>query len=395
MAKLNAVIIPGKALKGGRHKIRISVSHNSEFRYIATDIILNSAREFKNGQIVKRPDAALLNTKLRGILQRYQQVIDELEYVNGLTCPELVFQIKNAGNHRHRTLKSIYEEYIEYARLKPGTLRFYASSINCIMECVGDRLLMENINHSTILTLDKFMREDKKLKPSTIRNKLVFLMVLMNYAKRCGYVQYRADPFFGYELPKAEVRQSWLSVDEVRAIRDYEPSTKGQALAKDLFMLSYYLGGINMIDLQDIDFNENSTRIHYVRKKTEHRPKLNKFVEFDIPAEALEIINRRKGEDGRLALSENQRKEHCHSLFDLHFRKIATALKIPNLIYYSARKSFSQHAFQLGVGTSTIDYILGHRVDKDSTSLYNYITVTPELASQAVKKVLENLRNPK
>lgn len=392
MAKLNAVIIPGKALKGGRHKVRISVSHNSEFRYIATDIILNSAKEFKHNQIVKRPDAAFLNTKLRGILQRYQQVIDELEYVNGLTCPELVYQITHAGHYRHRTLVSIYSEYIDYARLKPGTLRFYASSINSIVECLGDKLLLENINHSTILALDKFMREDKKLKPSTIRNRLVFLMVLLNYAKRCGYVQYRVDPFFGYELPKAEVRQSWLSVDEVRAIRDYEPTNKGQALARDLFMLSYYLGGINMIDLQDIDFNEQSTRIRYVRKKTEHRPKLNKFVEFDIPDEALEIISRRKGSDGRLALTENQRKEHCHSLFDLHLRKMANVLNIPNLIYYSARKSFSQHAFQLGVGTSTIDYILGHRVDKDSTSLYNYITVTPELATQAVKKVLDNLR---
>lgn len=395
MATLNSVIVPGKALKGGRHKVRISVAHNGEFRYILTDIILNSAKEFKNGQIVKRPDAAILNTKLRGIMQKCQRAIDELEYVEGLTCPELVYQIKHAERYRHRTLMSIYTEYIDYARLKPGTLNFYSSSINCIVECVGDKLLIENINHSTILSLDKFMREDKKLKPSTIRNRLVFLMVLLNYAKRCGYVQYRVDPFFGYELPKAEVRQSWLSVDQVRAIRDYEPPTKGQALAKDLFMLSYYLGGINMTDLQDIDFNENTTRIRYVRKKTEHRPKLNKYVEFDIPEEALEIIERRKGSDGRIVLSENQRKEHCHSLFDLHLRKISESLEIPNLIYYSARKSFSQHAFQLGVRESAIDYILGHRVDKDSTSLYNYISVTPELATQAVKKVLENLRDSK
>ena len=392
MATLNPVIVPGKALKGGRHKVRISVAHNGEFRYILTDIVLNSAKEFKNGQIVKRPDAAILNTKLRGIMQKYQRAIDELEYIEGLTCPELVYQIKQAERYRRRTLSSIYIEYIDYARLKPGTKSFYASSMNSIMECLGDNLLLENINHSTILALDKFMREKKKLKPSTIRNRLVLLMVLLNYAKRCGYVQYRVDPFFGYELPNAEVRQAWLSVDEVRAIRDYEPPTEGQALVKDLFMLSYYLGGINMVDMQDINFNKNRARICYVRKKSENRPKLNKFVEFDIPAEALEIINRRKGADGRLALSEYQRRDRCHSLFYFHLPKIAAALKIPNLIYYSARKSFSQHAFQLGVGTSTIDYILGHRVDKDSTSLYNYITVTPELATQAVKIVLDNLR---
>lgn len=96
MATLNAVILPAKVLKGGRHKIRISVAHNGETRYIVTDIIIDSLKEFKNGSIVKRPDAAMLNTKLRGIIQRYQGVLDELEYINGLTCPELVFQIKNA-----------------------------------------------------------------------------------------------------------------------------------------------------------------------------------------------------------------------------------------------------------------------------------------------------------
>lgn len=391
MATLKAVIVPAKALKGNKHKVRISVAHNGDFRYILTDIILNSEKEFKNGQIVKRPDAALLNTKLRGILQNYQRTLDELEYTNGLTCPELVFQLKNAGRYKHRTLASIYEEYIEYTRLKPGTKLFYASAYRCIIECVGEKTLVENISHSTILALDKHMR-DKKLKPSTIRNRLVFLMVLLNYAKRCGYVQFRVDPFFGYDLPKAEVRQSWLSVDEVKTIRDYKTDNKNVAKCRDIFMLSYYLGGINMVDLQDINFNEQTTTIHYVRKKTEHRPKLNKFVEFAIPDEAKAIIDRYKGEDGRLVFSDRQRGDRCHSFFDYYMRVIANKTGIGNLIYYSARKSFSQHAFVLGVGTSTIDYILGHRVDKDSTSLYNYITVTPDLASKAVRKVLDNLK---
>ena len=67
------------------------------------------------------------------------------------------------------------------------------------------------------------------------------------------------------------------------------------------------------------------------------------------------------------------------------------ALGLKKLIYYAARKSFSQHAFMLGISTSVIDYILGHRVDKTSTSLYNYISVTPELASSALRKVLDQL----
>ena len=58
MATLSLTVVPGKALKDGRHKVRISVAHNSQTRYILTDVILNSTREWKNGKVVKRPDAS-------------------------------------------------------------------------------------------------------------------------------------------------------------------------------------------------------------------------------------------------------------------------------------------------------------------------------------------------
>ena len=95
MATLNAVLVPAKALVNGKHKIRIAIAHNGQTRYIVTNIIVDSEKEFKNGAIVKRPDAAILNTKLRGLMQRYQDAVDKVEFVNGLTCPELVAFIKN------------------------------------------------------------------------------------------------------------------------------------------------------------------------------------------------------------------------------------------------------------------------------------------------------------
>ena len=60
MATLNAVILPAKALKGGRHKVRISIAHNSETRYIATDIVIENAKEFKNGKSLKDPMQVIL-----------------------------------------------------------------------------------------------------------------------------------------------------------------------------------------------------------------------------------------------------------------------------------------------------------------------------------------------
>ena len=390
MANLNAVIVPAKVLKGGRHKVRIAVAHNGETRYIVTSIIIDSVKEFKNGAVVRRPDAAILNTKLRGEIQKYQNVIDELGYTEGLTCPELVYQIKNFEVSRHRTLSSIYKEFSENKIQKPGTRGVYSTSWATITRHLNPDILIEHINHATIAGLDKFLHEEG-YKPTTIRNHFVFLKQLLNYAKRYGYVQYRIDPFVGHKLPFVQPRQSWITVDDVRTLRDLQSNKKNIRKCRDLMMLSYYLGGINMVDLEKINFNGTDT-IKYKRTKTADRPKINEFVEFQIPDEAKEIIDRIKGPDGRIQLTAPQRDDVCRQFFRTNMPKLAELTGIPQLVYYSARKSFAQHAFQLGIHPSIVDYILGHKIDKGGDTLFNYIFVTPEMATEAVRKVLDNLK---
>lgn len=392
MATLNAVIVPAKVLSDGRHKIRISVSHNGQTRYILSDIVIDSAREFKNGSIVRRHDAGYLNTKLRGLLQQYQTAIDEISYIDGLTCAELVYNIKAHGRTKHRTLQSLYEEFMEVSDLKPHTAAVYGYNWNVIRRHINTLMMAENVTRATILTLEKKLRKEN-LKSGTIRNYLVTVQIVISFAKRCGYVSYPVDPFAQYKMPEAEVRDSWLSVEEVRLIRDFKPQKKKQEICRDIFMLSYYLGGINITDLIDIDFNEQTDTLTYSRKKTDTRKKVNKYVIFRIPEEAKEIIKRYKGTDGRISISKGQRRGTLlNSWVKYHLTQIAEILGLPQLVYYSARKSFSQHAFELGIPTSIIDFILGHKLDKGGTSLYAYLKVTPEKASEAVRKVLDNLK---
>lgn len=90
MATLSLTVVQGKALKDGRHKVRIAVAHNSQTRYIITDVVINSTKERKNGKVVKRDDATYLNTKLLQRLQEVQLAIDEAPYIEGMTCAELV-----------------------------------------------------------------------------------------------------------------------------------------------------------------------------------------------------------------------------------------------------------------------------------------------------------------
>lgn len=215
MATLNAVIVPAKVLKGGRHKIRISVAHNAETRYIVTNIIIDSDKEFKNGAIVRRADAAILNTKLRGIIQRYQDVVDELPYVSMLSCAELICQLKNAGNDRCRTIDSVFNEMMESSNIKPTTRHQYQIIWNVVSKLIEQNLLVEAINHVTILNLVNKIKK-RGVSDSTLYNYLIFVKSIINYAKKLGYAQYKVDPFVGIQMPHTERRDAWLTTDEIK-----------------------------------------------------------------------------------------------------------------------------------------------------------------------------------
>ena len=185
------------------------------------------------------------------------------------------------------------------------------------------------------------------------------------------------------------IRQNWLTPDQVRSIRDKEGLKKGMRKFRDFFMLSYYLGGINAIDLAHINFNECRDTIHYVRSKTERKVKVNPFVEFDIPEVAKPIIERYKRDDGTLDMYDRNKGEQSHTI-GYQARRYREKFDLPGLTYYSARKSFAQHAFSLGESESVIDYILGHSLGAgNNRMLFAYIKVTPAMATACIKKVCD------
>lgn len=392
MATLSTVIIPSKILKDGKHKVRIAVAHRGAVRYISTDIMIDSAGELSNGVIKRRPDAAFLNSKLRKIVLKYQECLDDLGYIDAMSCAEVVFFLKNGAKQRHCTLRSIFDEYVDVIVKTEGSKTAYTARFRSIIDFIPENTLMKNLTHGMILGLMRHFQKKRNYSTQTIRMRLLFVKTLINYAVKCGYVEYRVNPFNGIPVPQNVIREAWLDVDEIKLIRDVHlvPNSNA-AFTRDLFMLSYYLGGINMADLVKINFNDYPNKIRYVRQKTENQNKGVQYVEFDIPEEATKIIQNLTGKNGLIKMTESQRKSCCCDELRRGFITIAKTLDMQKIIFYSARKSFAQHAFSLGVDTAIIDYLLGHSNGK-SGCLYNYIKVTPEIATNAIRKVLDNLK---
>ena len=393
MATLSLTIVPGKALKDGRHKVRIAVAHRSQTRYILTDVIINSTKEWKNGKIVKRDDATYLNTKLLQRLQEVQHTIDDLPYIEGLTCAELVDTILHTRAKKNHTLASAFEEMLEVSTAKETTIHNYRTQFKFITQYIP---ATTPVKHITPIMVQRFVKQaESRLAAISLQIYMTLLSMIIKFCQTNGYTDFRVSPTVGCVKRTIGVRQNWLSPDEVRKVRDTTSKRNALNRFRDVFMLSYYLGGVNMVDLVRIDFNECKDTLRYIRTKTERRTKVNPYVEFDIPDEAKPLIAKFKGEDGHLHFFNtsmyNQSRDLGHNA-----RAFRDEVGMPELTFYSARKSFAQHAFMLGENESVIDYILGHALGgSGKTTLYAYIKVTPEMATACVRKVCDFIASTK
>lgn len=382
MAQLSLVIVPAKVLTNGKHKIRIAVSHNSKTRYIVTDVIVDNSKQFRNGQVYGRPDANMLNAKLRKTISKYQGRLDDMEYVEFMSCAELVCALKDSAGDRNMSIKEAFNQMMKYSTVKESTQRTMETCFRSLAKYLGEDTPVRKITRLSVMGYDKYMT-GAKLSSATKNNYMGLLFMLISFARKCGIVDADFRPGDGYRRAPMTVRDSWLSCSDIRRIRDYHCKKKERAIARDLFMLSYYLGGINMVDLQEIDLNTCTKEMHYKRSKV--RDRCDTEVRYTIPPEAREIIKRIKTKDGKLPIPKRSDRFITYQM-----NALRDELGIPNLVFYSARKSFSQHAFELGVSTQVIDYILGHSLRAHGI-IYHYVSVKPEMATEAIRKVIDNL----
>lgn len=85
MAILSLTLFKAKVLKDGRHNIRVALRHKHKTAYIVTNFIVEE-NQFKEGRVIKRSDASVINSKLRGLLDLYQERIDNIRDIELYTC---------------------------------------------------------------------------------------------------------------------------------------------------------------------------------------------------------------------------------------------------------------------------------------------------------------------
>lgn len=393
MSNLFITIVPNLKLKNGNHTIRIAVTHSGQTRYIPTDVVISTEKEFKDGRIVKRPDKDALNLKLRKILNSYEDKIAQIQFADSLSCSQLISMLKGpASEVNHRTLADIANEYLNQIDEEERTKshKMYKLAIKRYLSYAGQNTLME---HITPLRINKYILElqKDKLSPTSINIYVTLLKVIINYAIKMQYVSFRVNPFITAKIPTARKRDTFITVEQLKRIRDAKLDQQHLIVVRDMFMLTYYLAGMNLVDILSYNF-KNATEMRFIRKKTRNMKSGDAIINFTIPEEAKPIINKYiDNETGKLIFGRYKNYSSCYSGLARNIKTLAQIGGIDHYFtLYSARKSFVQHGFNLGIPLSTLEYCIGQSM-KEDRPIFNYVSIMKEHADKAIRQILDNL----
>lgn len=391
MANFSIVIVPTKKLSNGRHRIRIAVAHHSQTRYIPTQFTLDSVSQLKNGRVVRHENAANINACLRKLINEYEEIVTSISYLPAISCTELIHIITNVQKKKGLTFQTIAKEYMDFMKgeEREKSYKLYKiASERLVKYMKGDFPLIQLTPHH-IQEFAKVLHEEN-LADTTIRIYMTLIKVILNYAAKMNYVTYPIHPFILFKMPASNVRELDLSIDELKRIRDVRLFKPSHSIVRDIFMLTYYLGGINLRDLLAYNFKDK-VFMRYVRHKTRNSKKGENEIVFTLQPEAKAIIDKYLTRDGYLKFGKYSSYRQIYSLIFRHIDKITLLSGIKKKVtYYSARKTFAQHGYNLGIQIEKIEYCIGHSM-KNNRPIFNYIKIMQEHADKVFREILDQL----
>jgi len=396
MVTIKLALLKGKRAKDGTYKIRIAIGHKSETHYITTRFSVNSPSQFSGGVVVGTPDAHTVNVKLRHLLNDYEQRLERVSDPDQYSAKELrglLKDMRSNGTSSAETFTGVTEQYVRELRQdgRDSYADMLTFNLKRFKEYTGGDMFLSQFSTQTVTDYERWMRR-QGMSRTTISMHLSMCRTIINRAIRAQLVRYDVHPFTYWKRPADEEREIDISVEDMRKIRAYTPTLKKHIVARDIFLLSYYLGGINMVDLLAVDFR-NIKILEYVRHKSRNTKQSDKRISFTIQPEAQAIIDHYRSRNGKLDFGYKFAYKNFVCYVNNALKEIAITLDLDigrKICYYSARKSFVQHGFDLGISLEVLEYCIGQSV-KSNRPIFNYLKIMRRHADNAMRMIFDNL----
>lgn len=404
MATFKATI--GRLRADNTYNVRIRVIHSRGVAYIPTDIYVDKIyvrNSKKAGMVIN--DYRVLD-KIKSITRRYMHICDEND-LRGLDVNGVVALIK--ANDKDDIMATDFVAYVkrEAEKLKAsghtGTATNRITAINALCRVLGcDVIPLSSLTRKRVR--DAFCLISGKRAPSLYKAQLqaAYNTLMKEYNIDANVIPF--NPFTGIDVARHEPpKKRALDMDKIMSIYEMkdEPlveGTKGARynLAKDVFMLSFFLVGMNSADLFSCSQYRNG-RIIYERQKTRNRRSDKALMSVKVPDAAMSIFDKYRDRDkkGSGHVFRFWRMYSDKGTFNAAINKglkvVGERIGEPGLTFYAARHSWATIAVNdCGIDKWTVHLALNH-VDPATAVTDIYIKKSWKPVDEANERVIETL----
>ena len=316
------------------------------------------------------------------ILSKNDELVIRFTNTQNATCTvhtlsnDLSIVSKSTVAKRHNTSLPSFVNQLRTQFLQQNKLRLaetYQSALNSFSLYINKvEILMEDIDCKMIEGYESYLKQ-KKLTLNTISFYMRILRAIYNRAVKSGVIADK-KPFDRVFTTMTKTTKRAIPIQTIQKIAQAHVKNKNEALARDLFLFSFYTRGMSFVDIAYLKKTDlNNTYLIYKRKKTGQELKIAWRKEMQ------ELVDRNSSKDGVHLLGILDENSEKSLRFQYHYTQciINTALKRlgkqlnleTNLTMYVARHSWATIARQKNIPLSVICDGMGHNSEK-TTQIY-------------------------
>ena len=389
MLTIKAEIKKSELKVDGTYNVKIRFTLDRKVKRLSTNLFITSkdltkSLKFKEDTSIKRA--------IDGLVLYYREQCFKLQLDQNHYSLDEIIEFLNGEQEKQQTIDFIKfsREWIASTTIKGAPN--YTTAINALVRFVGKEEL--DINLITLDFLESFkafLNKEREIRTKRLMQQgkripsnrslslyLISIKKLFNEAKKKynkkekNLILIPNSPFMELEIPKQEAtRKRAISADIIKKLwkLPYKDMKKGYKstcrynLAKDCFILSFCLMGINSADLYNATEMEGNT-IVYNRTKTKDRRLDKAQMKVDIPRLVLPLVEKYKDKTGKLLFNFYHYyadEKGFNKAINYGLKEIGTILEIDDLEYYAARHSWATIALnKVGIDKYIVHAALNH-----------------------------------
>ena len=379
------------------------VIHKRKVKWISTEhhIYANEWDENTEAIVVaarseRKAVLALIQCKIDWALKRWQNILDRMEHSHKVYTVEELCEAFN----KEQTYKTVFvflqEQVTKKEQMKrQGTARTYGNAYRRFKAFREDAdLTFDELTPDMIECYEAWLI-DKRLKHNSIRCYLRTLNTLLCKAVEEGLLN-NTNLFSHVRLSYVKTTKRAISEKELKVIANLElPENSTMALARDVFMFSFYMRGISFVDIAYLRKTDLKNGMWtYCRRKTNQclMVEWEKAQQKILDRYAHQMENRSyllpiiKEEDG----TEYKQYQRMQININRALKKIGemAELKMP-LTTYVARHTWASVARDMNIPIAIISEGMGHNSIKTTQVYLNSIDISR--INEANKRIIKRI----